>query len=369
MSIPLFSPEPVRDPAQFVGREREIVQISELLAAGRSCALIGPPGAGKTSLLWHLEQTADLLLDVPPVTVYLDLSGVRTGADFYAPILRAMGEPGDDELALGQALLNAPDAQVLLLLDRLEAAGGGFSGLVRSALRGWLREGRVMVLAASDQALDRAAPDLQTALFQVALPPMSEREARALALSLLDRLKLAAEPAAVSELIGVAGGYPERVRRAVELWARSERGATFDWTRTFREEYPQQPVLDNSIAAYAPAMETDETEAEGSAAPARATLRQRALDRQRPRKPTYRSDDPSVFLLTLVLLAGAGMVWWAVGGWQGGLAFAGLLLALAGAARLLIEKGGPRWSATLFVAAVRGLPLVGRLVPSPPPPL
>lgn len=368
MSIPLFSPEPVRDPAHFIGREREIVQLSELLAAGRSCALIGPPGAGKTSLLWHIEQTAGLLLDVPPATVYLDLAGVRTGADFYAPILRALGEPGDDELALGQALLNAPDAQLLLLLDRLESAGAGFSGLVRSALRGWLREGRALVLAASDQALDRAAPDLQTTLFQVALPPMSEREARALALSLLERLRLAAEPAALSELVGVAGGYPERVRRAVELWARSERGASFDWVRTFREEYPQQPVLDNAIAGYAPALETEEAAPEVSAAPARATLRQRVLERQGPRQPTYRSDDPSVFLLTLVLLALAGMAWWVVGGWRGGLAFAGLLLLLAGAARLLIMKGGPRWSATLFVAAVRGLPLVGRLVPSPPPP-
>ena len=75
MTLSLFSPEPVRNPADFVGREREVVQLSELLAAGRSSVVVGPNGSGKSSLLLHLGQAVGLVLDEPPLVVYLDLSG------------------------------------------------------------------------------------------------------------------------------------------------------------------------------------------------------------------------------------------------------------------------------------------------------
>ncbi|HYF63617.1 MAG TPA: ATP-binding protein, partial [Herpetosiphonaceae bacterium] len=264
MTFSLFSPEPVRDPAHFVGREREVVQLSELLAAGRSCAVVGPPGSGKTSLLLHIGQAAAMVLDVPPLVAYLDLAGVRTAADFYAPILRALKQPGDDELALGQAFA-AGSTPILLLLDNLDRAGAGWSGLVRSAVRGWVRDGKLLILAASGEPLDRAAPDLQTTLLQLSLPPLPEREARSLVAELAGRASLEVPEAAAAAILHAAGGYPNRIQRALELWAQSKDGSAFDWRRTFREQFPDQSGLDDSLRGYAPAVESH-TEAPAASA-------------------------------------------------------------------------------------------------------
>ncbi len=363
MTFSLFSTEPIRDPAQFVGREREVVQISELLAAGRSCVVVGPEGSGKTSLLNHIGQTAALVLDTPPTVIYLDLVGVRTSADFYAPLLRALGQSGEDELALGQILASAESPPILLLLDELQRAGAGFSGLVRSALRGWVRDGKLLIVAASAEALDRAAPDLQTTLLQLTLPPMPEREARSLVNELAQRARQELSASMVSDIIGVAGGYPARIQRAIELWVQSEGGATFDWRRTFRERYPEQAVLDNSLQGFTPVVEAHSAAPEVSTTPARATLRERIRDSQKPQPRSYRADDPSEFLWMLIMLALAIGIWWAIGSWWGALGFAGTLLLWVGLAWALVRLGGDHWRSHLFVGATRLFPLIGRFAP------
>jgi energy-coupling factor transporter ATP-binding protein EcfA2 len=363
MTFSLFSTEPIRDPAQFVGREREVVQISELLAAGRSCVVVGPEGSGKTSLLNHISQAAALVLDTPPTVIYLDLLGVRTSADFYAPLLRALGQPGEDELALGQTLASAESPPILLLLDELDRAGAGFSGLVRSALRGWVRDGRLQIVAASAESLDRAAPDLQATLLQLTLPPMPEREARSLVSELAQRASLELSASAVSDIIGVAGGYPARIQRALELWTQSEGGQTFDWRRTFREHHPEQAVLDSSLHGFAAVAETQAAEPKAASAPSRATLRERIRDSQKPQPRSYRADDPSEFLWMIILLALAIGVWWAIGSWWGVFGFAATLLGWIGIAWALVRFGGDRWRSSLYVSATRVLPLVGRFAP------
>jgi hypothetical protein len=363
MKSSLFSPEPIRDPAQFVGREREVVQISELLAAGRSCVVVGPDGSGKTSLLNHISQAVDLVLDTPPTAIYLDLTGVRTSADFYAPILRALGQPGDDELALGQVLAADAPPPILLLLDELQRAGAGFTGLVRSALRGWVRDRLLQIVAASAEPLDRAAPDLQTTLLQLTLPPMPEREARALVNELAQRAQLELSGSEVSEIIGVAGGYPARLQQALELWAQSAGGAAPDWRRTFRERYPEPAALDNSLQGFTPSVETASAEPEDTSMPSRATLSERIRDSKNPRPRSYRADDPSEFLWMFILLMLAIGVWWAIGSWWGALGFAATLLLWIGLAWALVRLGGDRWRSNLYVGATRLLPLVGRLAP------
>lgn len=363
MTFSLFSSEPVRDPAQFVGREREVVQISELLAAGRSCVLVGPTGSGKTSLLNHLGQAAAMVLDVPPTVIYLDLAGVRTTEDFYAPILRALRQLGDDELALGQVLAADEPPAVVLLLDELDRAGSGFSGLVRSALRGWIREGELLLVAASAESLDRAAPDLQTTLLQLTLPPMPEREARALVRELATRANLELAGAAIADIIGVAGGYPARIQRALELWVQSEGGKTFDWRRTFREQFPEQAVLDDSLRGFMPTVEAQTIHPAVESVSSRASLRQRIRDSQKPRPRSYQADDPSEFLWMLILLSVAIGVWWAIGLWWGALGFAATMLLWVGLAHALVRFGGETWRGNLFVAATRLLPLAGRLAP------
>ncbi len=364
MTFSLFSTEPIRDPAQFVGREREVVQLSELLAAGRSSVVVGPDGSGKTSLLNHISQAAALVLDTPPTIIHLDLTGARTTADFYAPILRALGQSGEDELALGQILAAADTPPILLLLDELHRAGAGFTGLVRSALRGWVRDGKLLIVAASAEPLNRAAPDLQTTLLQLTLPPMPEREARALVGELAQRAGLELSGSMVADIIGVAGGYPARIQRALELWAQSAGGQTFDWRRTFREQHPEPAVLDNSLQGFAPAIETQSADPEvASTMPARASLRERIRDSQKPQLRSYRADDHGEFLWMVILLALAIGVWWAIGPWWGALGFAATLLLWIGLAWALVGIGGDRWRSNLYVGATRLLPLVGRFAP------
>lgn len=362
MTLSLFSPEPVRNPADFVGREREVVQLSELLAAGRSSVVVGPNGSGKSSLLLHMGQAVGLVLDEPPLVVYLDLSGVRTTADFYAPILRALRQNGDDELALGQVLAADDPPPILLLLDELHRAGSGFSGLVRSALRGWARDGAMLLLVASTEPLDRAAPDLQTTLLQLTLPPMPEREARTLVGELARRANLDLPNANVADILSVAGGYPLRIQRALELWAQSGGGAAFDWRRTFREEFPEQAVLNNSLRGFAPAVENVTEPTDVVVAPKPDSLLQRVRESQKPRDRIYHADDPSAFLWMLILLSLAVGVWWAIGSWWGALGFAATLLVWIGLAWLLVQSG-ERWRNTVFVAATRLLPLIGRFAP------
>jgi len=273
------------------------------------------------------------------------------------------GQPGEDELALGQTLASAESPPILLLLDELDRAGAGFSGLVRSALRGWVRDGRLQIVAASAESLDRAAPDLQATLLQLTLPPMPEREARSLVSELAQRASLELSASAVSDIIGVAGGYPARIQRALELWTQSEGGQTFDWRRTFREHHPEQAVLDSSLHGFAAVAETQAAEPKAASAPSRATLRERIRDSQKPQPRSYRADDPSEFLWMIILLALAIGVWWAIGSWWGVFGFAATLLGWIGIAWALVRFGGDRWRSSLYVSATRVLPLVGRFAP------
>ncbi|NNJ11009.1 AAA family ATPase [Chloroflexales bacterium ZM16-3] len=53
---PFFHRGPIRDPAYFFGRERELRQILNLLRGGQCISIVGPRRIGKTSLLMHLAR-------------------------------------------------------------------------------------------------------------------------------------------------------------------------------------------------------------------------------------------------------------------------------------------------------------------------
>ena len=61
----------------FIGREREMVQLTETLVAGRSACLVGPEGSGKSLLLLHLAHSAAIVLDTPPPIVWVDARAIR----------------------------------------------------------------------------------------------------------------------------------------------------------------------------------------------------------------------------------------------------------------------------------------------------
>ena len=359
----MLSADPVRDPAYFVGREREIVQITEALVAGRSCCVVGPAGSGKTSLLWHIQQMIDLVLDIPPQTIYLDLQSMRQADDFYAPVLRALGQSGSDELALGQFLHPTDTGPILLLLDNLAQAGSGWSSLIRSALRGWINDNKLQIVAASSQPLAQASPDLQSVLVQIPLPPFPEREARALLAQYLEQSGHEASADTATTLLTVAGGYPERLRRATELWTQSQAGAAFDWQRVFRQEYPQQPTLADEVRSWTPGLEA-QASSETEVATRSTKQRRRGKAEAKP-SPGYTLEDPSEYLCMLILFALSVGLWWSFGWWWGLAIFVLSMFGWIGIAWALVRIGGERFRGLLYVAATRWLPFVGRLAPRP----
>lgn len=356
-----FSTQPIRDAQQFIGREREIVQINELLAAGKSCAVIGIDGSGKTSLLNHLAQTAAMVLDDPPLVVYVDLATVRHVSDLYRPILMRLRATGDEEFALDQALQEAT-TPVLLLLDNLDRAGVAWNGVVRSALRNWINQGKIQIVAASALLLAQIAPDMQQSLVSVPLQPMIEREARSLLNELAAQAQLNLPNNVMSEIMQVAGTQPAQLKFALDAWARSDNGNAFDWKRTVREANTVVPTPANDLS-YTSVIETEANDPHAKIAPATPTVAPAPPAKPKP-KPIYRADDPSDFLWTLILVSIAAFVWWLTGSWWGALGFGAVLLLWVGIAHVLVKQN-ESWRNHLYVAATRRLPLVGRFAPRP----
>ncbi|KPL85969.1 nSTAND1 domain-containing NTPase [Herpetosiphon geysericola] len=357
-----FSTAPIHDPRDFVGREREIVQINEALAAGRSCAVIGPQGSGKTSLLHHIGQAVAMVLDEPPQVVFLSLTRVNDARDLYSPMLRALRANGDDELSLTQAFNETNTPPMLLLLDDLEAAGLGWIGVVRSALRGWVNQGFLQIVAASSQALDHVAPDLQSTLSQITLPPMPEREVRSLIDTLSQSANLDPDPATINQVINLAGGYPAAIKLALETWAQSQATTGFDWQQVFREQQQQAAHASNGLGGYSTTIESEALSTKVKQHPAQPSEpRAKADEPQRPR--TYKADDPSEFLIMLILLSLAVLLGYLVGSWLGlvvGLAVLGMWVGLAHA---MVRWRGNGALSHIYVRATRWLPLVGRFAP------
>ncbi|MFE3783697.1 ATP-binding protein, partial [Amycolatopsis sp. NPDC059090] len=110
----------------FVGRDKEIERIGELLAGSRLVTLVGPGGVGKTRLA---EAVATGLADRMPDGVWLaELAPVRTPADVPNALLTALdirekalslesSSPGD---AVDRLIAALADRKLLIVLDNCE---------------------------------------------------------------------------------------------------------------------------------------------------------------------------------------------------------------------------------------------------------
>jgi predicted ATPase/DNA-binding SARP family transcriptional activator len=139
-------------PAQvssFVGRERQLSELSQLLSRARVVTLTGPGGVGKTRLA--LQLAAGLLDGPGDGPWFVDLAPLTDATLVSAKLAGVLGVPEQPGRSLTQSLIAAcRDRQVLVILDNCEhvigEAANAADQLVRSCPR-------MIILATSREPL------------------------------------------------------------------------------------------------------------------------------------------------------------------------------------------------------------------------
>ena len=121
-----------RLPAQltsFIGREREISEVRELLAANRLVTLTGAGGSGKTRLAVHVAG------DYPDDVGYVDLAPITDLDLVPVAVSRALGLPDQPgRSTMDSVVRHIGDREMLLVLDNCEHLLDASADLIISAL-------------------------------------------------------------------------------------------------------------------------------------------------------------------------------------------------------------------------------------------
>jgi hypothetical protein len=126
-------------PSALIGREREVSEITELVASGgvRVITLTGPEGSGKTGLA--IAAAERLAASFAEGVWFVDLESAGESARVVPAIAQALGVSEEAERPLGEALAEyLRDKELLLVLDRFEhvlEAAPALSALLRAAPR------------------------------------------------------------------------------------------------------------------------------------------------------------------------------------------------------------------------------------------
>ncbi|XBT81658.1 BTAD domain-containing putative transcriptional regulator [Micromonospora sp. HUAS YX12] len=188
------------DLVTFAGRTREAGEVSAG-ATGRAPAVVvvtGPPGSGKTGLAVRAAHA--VAGEFPDGQIFVDVAyrASVTPAELLARVLRALGVvPADmpdsaDERA-GRLRSLTAGRRLLLVLDGVTSAAQ-----VRPLLPASPGPALIAVARRSLGNLDGVR--------RVALSPLTEPSARELLAALAGAERLAADPGATSELIGLCAG-------------------------------------------------------------------------------------------------------------------------------------------------------------------
>ncbi len=165
-------------PDAFVGRERELHEVAELLRGHRLVTLTGPAGAGKTRLAEEVAARAGL------DAVLVDLASVDdpglVPARIAARLGLATGEPLDVLVAM---LAHRP---LLLVLDNLEHLTG-----VATTVSSLLRSTTELRILATSRDPVHVTGEQQYAVSPLPVPGPDERDARRLAASAAVQLLVA----------------------------------------------------------------------------------------------------------------------------------------------------------------------------------
>ena len=133
----------------FVGREREIAKITDLLGAHRLVTLVGSGGIGKTRT--SLQVAADLLDGSGNGVWFVELAPLASGEYIPAAVAQALGlslPPEGDSVANLVKVIKS--WQALLIFDNCEHLIEGAARFISAVIRGCPK---ISVLASSRQAL------------------------------------------------------------------------------------------------------------------------------------------------------------------------------------------------------------------------
>ena len=120
--------------SSFVGRERELDELKDMLAESRLLTLTGPGGCGKTRLA--LQAATHLAEDFDDGVGFVELASLSRPEVIAESVARAVDVRWGAGLSPAEALLDhlAP-REMLLLLDNCEHLIEGCAGLADALLR------------------------------------------------------------------------------------------------------------------------------------------------------------------------------------------------------------------------------------------
>jgi len=245
--VPRQLPAPVR---QFVGRRAELASLTALLDQPGGvviAVLAGSAGVGKTALAVHwAHQVADRF---PDGQLYLNLRGFDpSGGPLPLPeavrgLLDALGIAAGQipasvqaQVGLYRSLLSGK--RMLVLLDNARDAGQ-----VRPLLPGG--PGNLVVVTSRSQLSGLVAVE---GAWPLTLEVLEEAEARELLAERLGAGRLAAEPAAVTELIGLCAGLPLALAIAAARVSARPRLRLGEFTAELADTRRRLDVLDTGDA-------------------------------------------------------------------------------------------------------------------------
>ena len=133
----------------FIGRQREIVQVQELLRAHRLVTLTGSGGVGKTRL--SLQVAGKMLAEIPDGVWYMELAPVSDPDRVPQSVAAALGLREDPNRPLMETLIDfLSSREILIVLDNCEHLLEACARLADALLR---KAPRLKIFASSREAL------------------------------------------------------------------------------------------------------------------------------------------------------------------------------------------------------------------------
>jgi hypothetical protein len=242
----------IRRTEQFIGRWRELSIIFERIEAGRPLLVAGPPGVGKSSLLYHIVEAAGVQLEDETLRAYyLDLALAEDAGEVLAAVVNALGWRGalaqraDPEAPLGsvaalEVALIESNLPLLLALDNVDAAiAAGWGKRLLEDLARLARRAELVLVA----AVTGDAPALNESFSVVRLGAVASSEVRLLAEAYLGGGEITFTPEDLRELYALSAGHPAYLQRAAYHRYEGYRDPGYDWRAAYLREASEAPVV------------------------------------------------------------------------------------------------------------------------------